>query len=303
MPEMDGYTTISHLMNLIPTPVVIVTNFDREEVNSRLMELNLPVNALRAIKYVKKENSNKFNDNKRFKNELIKKIVSLSEVKLPQPEMISDFGSFMRDFDSDEIIQTEKPRRLLGGFQQKLILIGASAGSTQAISWILSKLTSNYSPILIVEHMPEEATKPYVMWLQSMYTNITIKIATDGIQLEPNGIYIVPGGKQCIVRSNKSLHVFIDENESNYTPSINTTFISAKIYGSQMVGIVLSGLAATDTLEGVKTIKTAGGTIIAEHMSTSVFYAMPKAIINAGLADEVVPMYDIPFVLQNLGYI
>lgn len=304
LPEMDGYEIVSHIMNRMPIPVIIVSALNQADVNLTLTDLNLPAFASRAIKFVKKTDKNNLNDEKRFKNELIEKIIILSKTNPPPLKSRLDFRSFLQTIEIEKIFRKINLKETSKDFRRVLITIGASAGSTQAILFILSKIPAEFPPILIVEHTPEEMTPPYVEWLQSLFPHLDITVAMDGVLLRSNRVYIAPGGKQCIVNKMKTLQVYSNEYRTPYNPSIDKTFISAtRIYGSGVIGIILSGLSATDTLEGVRKIKSAGGVIIAEHESTCIFYAMPKEIIDEGLADEIVPAFDIPSVIHKYGYI
>lgn len=202
---------------------------------------------------------------------------------------------------------------LMRDFRKILIAIGASAGGTRGITSILSSLPDQIPPIVIVEHLwgggsseSNNLSELYANWLASLCPDHILSLAKNGDKLVPNRVLLVPENNCCLIRSNQSLSVLKRDvtPENPYLPSINLVFSSgAEVYGRNMMGIVLSGLHARDTLEGAKKVKTAGGFIIAEQPSTCKFPAMPEAIIDAGLVDEVAPVQDLPQVMRKLGFL
>lgn len=197
-------------------------------------------------------------------------------------------------------------------FRKTLIAIGASAGGTRGITTILSSLPAQIPPIVIVEHLwsggPSDTINPselYANWLASLSPNHILSLASNGDKLVPNRIFLCPEHYNCLIKSNQSMSVHKKDMtpENPYVPSINLVFSSgATVYGKNMLGIVLSGLHALDTLEGVRKVKNTDGFIIAQQPSTCKFPAMPEAVINAGLADEVVSVQEIPPVIRKLGF-
>ena len=303
MPEMDGFETIGHIMDRFPTPVIMISGLTEKEVNRSLTNLGMSAFESGAVEYVKKPDPTVLNDVKRFQRELIYKITHLSHLNLTRAYTSFDFQSFLKEEEIEELPLIEKPERIIKEFKDQLIVIGASTGGPRAISLILSKIPSSFPPIIVIQHMPEGMVEPWVKRLQTLHSHLNIEIPTNGEKLRENKVYIAPGGKHCGLKSGKSFHLFGDERVNYVIPAIDVTFIdAAAVYGKNVLGIVLTGMGK-DGFEGAKKIKAAGGKIFAEHESTSIIYAMPKAIAEGKLADEIVPLHNIPNSIRRYGWI
>ncbi len=303
MPEMDGFETIGHIMDRFPTPMIMISGLTEKEVTRSLSNLGMSAFESGAVEYVKKPDPAIPHDVKRFERELIYKITHLAHMELTRAYTSFDFKSFLKEEEIEEPLVLDKPERILKDFNDLLIIIGASTGGPRAISLILSKIPSNFPPIIIIQHMPEGMVEPWVKRLQTLHSHLNIEIPTNGEKLRQSKVYIAPGGKHCGINSGKILKLFIDERVNYVIPAIDVTFIdAAKIYGENVLGIVLTGMGK-DGFEGARKIKAAGGKIFAEHESTSIIYAMPKAIAVGKLADEIVPLHNIPHLLRKYGWI
>ena len=179
-------------------------------------------------------------------------------------------------------------------FRKRLIIIGASVGGPTAISHLLSEFSTHFPPVIIIQHIFEKMVIPWVNNLQRHFPRLRISIPKSGELIQPDQIYIAEGGKHCEVKYGRKIHSYRGELVNFVIPSIDITFISAaKIYGENVLGIVLTG-TGRDGAYGAKKIKESGGTIFAEHESTCVIDSMPKAVIEANLADKVLPLHAIP---------
>lgn len=303
MPEMDGFETIGHIMDRFPTPIIMVSGLTKREISRSLSNLGMSAFESGAVEFVKKPNPNVPNDDKRFKKELIYKILNLSQTDLARAYTGFDFKSFLHDKEIKKPLARIEPEKISKKFNDLLIVIGASTGGPRAISLILSKISSESPPIIIIQHMPEEMVVPWVKRLQSLYPQLNIRTVTNGEKILPNRVYIAPGGKHCGINKGKTFRLF-EEKRINYViPAIDVTFTTAaNIYGKNVLGIVLTGMGK-DGLGGAKEIKASGGKIFAEHESTCVINSMPKAIVAENLADEVVPLHAIPTLIRNHGWI
>ncbi|MFX1286006.1 MAG: chemotaxis-specific protein-glutamate methyltransferase CheB [Promethearchaeota archaeon] len=303
MPEMDGFETVGHIMDRFPIPVIIVSGLTKKEVNRSLTNLGMSAFESGAVEFVKKPDSRIQGDIKRFKSDLIYKILNLSQINLTRAYSGFDFKSFLQEEEIDEYYPKKRPKIVPKEFQDLLIVIGASTGGPRAISLILSKIPSKFPPIIIVQHMPEAMVDPWVKRLQSLYPHLKIEIAKDSEKIRPNRVYIAPGGKHCAINKGRSFRIYVDKRVNFLIPAVDITFATAaKVYKENILGIVLTGMGK-DGFNGAKKIKAVGGKIFAEHESTSVIYAMPKAIVEGELADEVVALHNIPLTIKKHGWI
>ena len=185
----------------------------------------------------------------------------------------------------------------------RVVVIGSSTGGPAALQEILPSIPASFPyPILLVQHMPKTFTSVFAQRLNGI-CNISIKEAEDGDQLKPGHAYLAPGGSQMIFEPGRGdrIKVFPSDERVTYKPSVDVTFASAaKIHGKQILGIVLTGMGA-DGAEGARLLKQAGSHIWAQDQSTCTIFGMPKAVINAGVADHILKLGDIGQLLRNKG--
>jgi two-component system chemotaxis response regulator CheB len=112
--------------------------------------------------------------------------------------------------------------------------------------------------------------------------------------LEPNTVYIAPGGKQMKVATGvggkKVVRITDDPPENNCKPAADYLFRSvAKEYRDRATGVIMTGMGQDGTL-GLKVMKSFGAVVIAQDAESCVVYGMPKAAVEAGVVDIVVPL-------------
>ncbi|MHA2295619.1 MAG: chemotaxis-specific protein-glutamate methyltransferase CheB [Candidatus Hodarchaeales archaeon] len=303
MPEMDGIEAISHIMDLYPTPVIIVSGMTKKDVDIALSEKGMAIFESGSVEYVKKPDHQLQGDQKRFERELIAKIESLSPVNLQEVYQGFNLESFMRDDERKDKIVKKSHKTVSIRHGDKIIIIGASTGGTRAVSLIISKLPVKSPPILVVQHMPEFMPALWAGRLQNLYRHLRIKIVREGEELMPNNIYVTPGKKHCIIEKGKKFKLVTGEKVNYVIPSIDVTFISAaRIYKQNVLGIILTGMGKDGT-NGANQIKKKGGKIFAEHESTCLVYSMPRNVIEANLVDKILPLHEIPSAILKSGWI
>ncbi|MFX1285998.1 MAG: chemotaxis-specific protein-glutamate methyltransferase CheB [Promethearchaeota archaeon] len=304
MPEMDGIETINHIMDRFPTPIIVISALRRkEEIDVALSELGVSAFESGTVEFVRKPNPDDSEDKKRFEKELIHKIISLSKIDFLKIFSIFNVESLLKEDSLIKPLLKEPPKAIWKKHRAKIIVIGASTGGPRAISMILSMLPINFPPILVIQHMPGGMVKPWVCRLQKTYPNLKIRVARDGRILEPNCIYIAPSGKHCYINERKRIQLKDGEKVNFVIPAADVTFKSAAmVFRENTLGIILTGMGQ-DGCKGAEHIKIVGGKIIAEDESTSVINSMPKAVIEANLADRISPLYKIPNTIRGIGWI
>ncbi len=299
MPEMDGFETIGHIMDRFPVPVIIVSSLSQKDIDVSLSNLGMAAFESGAVEFVRKPSIDDTYDEKRFRRELIEKIINLSQVDLTKVITGFDFQSFIEEGDIDKPVVIEKPKKPLKKFTDLLIVIGASTGGPRAISLILSKIPRKFPPIVIIQHMPQEMVGQWVERLTRLYPHLNIRLPKNKELIQQNRVYIAPGGRHCAIQGTKRFKLYKGEKVNFLMPAIDVTLNSAaEVYGKNIIGVILTGMGK-DGLEGSKRIKAANGSIIAEHKSTCVIYGMPKAVIDGNVVDTVVPLHKIPTVLSE----
>ena len=174
-----------------------------------------------------------------------------------------------------------------------LVMIGCSTGGPKVLQDILPLVPHSIrAAVLIVQHMPQFFTKPFAERLDQL-CQLSVHEAVDGESLEGGVVFVAPGGQHLRVEQDQTGNVCIRISETPhhlpYRPSVDIAMESAApIYGSHLLGIVLTGMG-NDGLLGARAIKAHSGRIVVQDEATSIVYGMPKAVIEAGYADTVVP--------------
>jgi two-component system chemotaxis response regulator CheB len=179
--------------------------------------------------------------------------------------------------------------------QCRLVVIGSSTGGPAALQQILTALPANYPyPILLVQHMPKAFTSVFAARLNQQCA-VNVKEAEDGDMLRPGMVLLAPGGHQMMVDPHRGDRVRILESDERvtYRPSVDITYASAaKALGNKVHAIILTGMGA-DGADGARMLKRAGATMWAQNKESCTIYGMPQAVVNAGLADEIMNLESI----------
>jgi two-component system chemotaxis response regulator CheB len=174
-----------------------------------------------------------------------------------------------------------------------VVAIGVSTGGPNALAILLSEIPADFSvPILIVQHMPPMFTKLLAERLSSK-CQIPVEEAVPGVVLKPGQAWIAPGDFHMIVQRNANavrLELHQAPPENSCRPSVDVLLRSvAQVYGAAAIAVILTGMGQ-DGLHGCQCIREAGGQVLAQDQASSVVWGMPSFVINAGLADRIVPL-------------
>lgn len=183
----------------------------------------------------------------------------------------------------------------------KLIALGTSTGGPKALQYVVPKLPADMPcGMVIVQHMPAGFTRSLAERLDYM-SQVKVKEAEDMEPILPGCVYIAPGDYHMEITGNGSQRV-ISLNQkpplAAHRPAVDIMFDSVAQYGDDVVSVILTGMGCDGTA-GMKKIKKAGGYIIAESQETCVVYGMPKAVVDAGISDEVLPVQNIAEAIMN----
>ena len=178
-----------------------------------------------------------------------------------------------------------------------IVVIGVSTGGPNALAETIPKLPADIGvPILLVQHMPPLFTKSLAENLDKK-SLVSVKEAEENEFIKPNFVYIAPGGKHMVVRKYGStlpaqfkIGLTDGPAELNCKPSVNVLFRSvAAGYEGNVMAVVMTGMG-TDGCDGVKSLKRKGCYCLVQDESSSTVYGMPRAVIDAALHDEIVPL-------------
>ena len=187
----------------------------------------------------------------------------------------------------------EKPsQKLQIETTEKIIVIGASTGGTEALKTLLEGMPMDCPGIVIVQHMPEHFTKAFAQRMNDT-CQITVKEASNNDTVLRGQALIAPGNKHTLLkRSGARYYVEVKDGPlvSRHRPSVDVLFRSAARYaGKNTVGIILTGMG-DDGSKGMLEMKNLGAFNIAQDEATSVVFGMPKEAIKAGAVDVILPL-------------
>ena len=278
MPRMDGLDFLERLMRLRPMPVVMVSSLTERnsDVTIRALELG-------AVDFVTKPK------------------LGLRDGLLEYSDLIADKirAAAMSKPRQSTVTPSHEPRsRLTHHFSttEKLILIGASTGGTEAIRQVLEPMPANSPAILITQHMPAGFTRSFVQRLDSLCA-VQVHEAEHGQRVLPGHVYLAPGGiaHMKLARSGANYVIELEDSEpvNRHRPAVDVLFRSAaEVAGKNAIGVLLTGMGK-DGAQGLLAMKQAGAVTFAQDEATSVVFGMPREALVIGAADEAVPLGDI----------
>ncbi len=277
MPRMDGLAFLKKLMHYYPLPVIIVSSL--AEKGSRIALDALDAGAVEIM--CKPSSSYSVGDMALC---LADKIRAAVAAKLNKPRA--------------PVIKVEALKKS----SDRIAVIGASTGGTKALETILTALPKNSPPIVITQHMPEGFTKSFAERLNNL-CEIEVKEAEDGDAVRPGRALIAPGNfHMLLIQAHGGRCVQIKDGPliSRHKPSVNVLFKStARSAGSKAIGVMLTGMGK-DGAEGMKEMHDCGAVNIAQDENTCVVFGMPKAAIELGAVDYIVPLEHIAAKLFEL---
>jgi two-component system, chemotaxis family, protein-glutamate methylesterase/glutaminase len=185
----------------------------------------------------------------------------------------------------------------------RAVVLGISTGGPMALLQTIPKIPANFPlGIAIVQHMPPHFTQSMSARLDGL-SALHVKEAEDGYLVAPGLVVVAPGGRHMVFdRSVGTLRVRIVDEPKDvlYHPSADVMMKSAaEVMNAPLIGLIMTGMGK-DGLEGLKLIKKKNGYVVAQDEESCVVYGMPKAAVDEGVADTVVPLTDIPRVLNQL---
>lgn len=285
MPELDGLETLVPLRKQFPKlPVIMFSTLTERGAMSTLDAL-----ARGASDYVTKPaNVGSVNAGmQQVKDQLIPKIKSLCQQKLPPRAPTATIArSPLR----------RPPAAAAPARAPEVLVIGSSTGGPQALATVLRELPKDFPiPIAVVQHMPPVFTRHLAARLDQECA-LEVAEATAGEVLRPGLVLIAPGDFHLeLVRQGTQVVTALQQGppENSCRPAVDVLFRSAaQVFGPGCLGVVLTGMGQ-DGMRGSEHIVATGGMVLAQDEATSVVWGMPRAVAEAGLASQVVPLTSI----------
>jgi len=277
MPRLNGLGALSRIMRRFPRPIIMLSTLTQNGARETLKALSLgavdfvpkPSSAIR-VPHVLEDLRNK-----------IRAVAHLPAARLHRPS--SPFtmppkappeAALVRRFARDDV----------------LVVLGASTGGPRALSTLVSGLPPKLeAAIAIVQHMPKHFTASLAERLDSL-SAFHIKEATASDKLRVGQGLLAPGGQHLCFQRLGAVRLSDAPPRNHVRPAVDVTLeTAARWYGPSTVAVILTGMGRDGTA-GAKRIKAQGGMVLAEAEATCVVYGMPKCVVEAGIADQVVPI-------------
>jgi two-component system chemotaxis response regulator CheB len=282
MPRMDGLTFLRKIMTQHPIPVVICSSLVGEGAQTTLKALEYG-----AVDIIAKPRlgSKLFIEESRIM--LCEAVRAAAQARLRAP---GPSHAVEPKLNADAILSRSTGAMI--ETTEKVVVIGASTGGTEALRALLEALPPDAPGIVIVQHMPEMFTRAFADRLDSL-CRITVKEAERNDTVLRGRALIAPGNHHTLLkRSGARYYVDIKDGPlvSRHRPSVDVLFRSAARYaGANAVGVIMTGMG-DDGASGMLEMKQAGAVTIAQDEATSVVFGMPNEAIKRGAVDIVLPL-------------
>ncbi|MGG1661399.1 protein-glutamate methylesterase/protein-glutamine glutaminase [Brevibacillus sp. NRS-1366] len=307
MPVMNGLDALEKLMQDAPLPVVMLSSLTREGADATIQALELG-----AFDFVTKPSGPISLDIHKVGDRLIERVKAAASARGRFRR--KGITSAVKPVISNPAAIPQAPRpvvpivptfaRSIGGTKSRLVVLGTSTGGPKALQTVLTQLPADFpAPIAIVQHMPAGFTKSLAQRLDSL-SQIRVTEVTHGEILEPGTAYIAPGGHHFEVHQvNGRLQAQLHQQEprGGHRPSVDVLFESvSRLTNVDKWAIIMTGMG-NDGTKGLKMMKEVGPVAsLIEDESSCVVFGMPRAAIQAGLADHIAPLEKIPEVLCKI---
>lgn len=292
MPRMDGLTALQKIMKEHPTPVLMVSSLTTEGAKDTLKALEYG-----AVDFIPKELSFVNVNIIKIKEDLVSKVKAIVSQK-----SLSLRLQRIQNISSSKSVTPSTPKqdystKTIPQIGYRAIALGVSTGGPMSLQKVIPKLSKKISiPMFIVQHMPPKFTKSLAERLNGL-SEVEVKEAEDREIVKGGVVYIAPGGFHMTVEKGGISQMMISISETPtdtlHRPSVDVMLNSViKVYNKYALGVIMTGMGR-DGADAIKELKMKGGYSIAQDEESCVVYGMPKAIVDAGYADLVLPLDNI----------
>ncbi|MBX2975671.1 MAG: chemotaxis response regulator protein-glutamate methylesterase [Ignavibacteriaceae bacterium] len=287
MPRMDGLTFLQKIMDQQPLPVVICSTLAAEGTETTFKALEYG-----AVEIITKPKlgTKQFFEESRIR--ICDTVKAASKVNVKRRTAWSN--NIQPKLTADAVI-AKATNKAMVETTEKVIVVGASTGGTEALRVFLESMPLDSPGIVIVQHMPENFTSAFAKRLDSM-CRISVKEAVEGDSVIRGRALIARGNHHMLLkRSGARYYVEIKEGPlvSRHRPSVDVLFRSAARYaGKNAIGVIMTGMG-DDGAKGMFELKEAGALTIAQDEKSCVVFGMPNEAIKLGGVDKVLPLQNI----------
>lgn len=262
MPVLDGLSTLQALMRRTPVPVVVLSAHSATGAEVALRALELGAVDVEAKPVGQWSGAGLWH--------LVQKVKAAARSRA-------------------------RPSRRRG--PARMVAVASSTGGPSALQELFARLPALPVPVVVVQHMPGGFTRSLAKRLDEAGA-MRVEEAEDGAEPHPGVAYVAPGGKQLALERGRWT-VLEPKPTDVLKPCADFTFATVAEPFAPVLAVVLTGMGK-DGLEGCRRVKRTGGRVIAQNEETSVVYGMPRAVVEAGVADYVLPLERIPEEIARL---
>lgn len=302
MPRMDGLTFLRLIMKHHPMPVIIMSSLTQSGSQKALEAMEAG-----AVAVLGKSNGSYSVGELSQQLAGTVKEAALAKVQSSSLSSHSHQGKDpQRQSQVSEVIETERPKRpadllsppKLSG--NELIVMGASTGGTEALRNVLEKLPPTMPPIFIVQHIPAMFSKSFAERLDSL-CEINVSEAIDGKLVSPGEAVVAPGGYHMLIRRmSGGYRAALKEGPMvwHQRPAVDVLFKSASSVAPNTLAVILTGMGR-DGADSMLQLRNKGARTIAQDEKSCVVFGMPRAAMENGAAEQMVPLEKISRVMEK----
>lgn len=286
MPGLSGFEATERMIRESPIPIVIVSGLDVRDVAYSLEALRAG-----ALALLPKPGSPGTGTFAEQSGHFVATVKAMAQVRLvrrraePQKQKVPPLAPPAR------------PRRAV---RPRAVGMVASTGGPAALHRILGALPADFPlPILVVQHIAIGFSEGLASWLDSA-SPLSVQVARDGEPLRPGRVYVAPDNRHLGIGPDRRILLSDAPPVAGFRPSGTFLFETmARVFGPASLGVVLTGMGR-DGADGLRLVRQAGGTVLAQDEATSDVFGMPAEVIREGIADHVLPLHSIATQLTNL---
>jgi two-component system chemotaxis response regulator CheB len=290
MPRMDGLTFLKRIMSQHPLPVVIISSLTEKGT-----EIGLKALEQGAVEIITKPrmDAKVFFEESRIR--ICDAIFAAAHTKPGEKFIAPPVVKVEPRYSADAVIPTATRRGSMIKTTEKVVVIGASTGGTEALVHILQCLPYDSPGLVIVQHMPEHFTRSFANRLNDI-CDISVKEAQNNDTVIRGRALIAPGNMHTLLkRSGARYYVEVTDGQlvNRHRPSVDVLFRSlAYSAGANAVGVIMTGMG-NDGAKGMLEMKESGAYTIAQDEKSCVVFGMPHEAIKLGAVKIVLSLEQI----------
>ncbi len=294
MPRMDGLTFLRKIMAQHPIPVIICSTLTEQGAETTLKALEYG-----AVDIIQKPKvgTKKFFEESRIRICDAVKAAASAKLRVYTPITVRP------KLNADAVIPMDRQPKAMVKTTEKVVVVGASTGGTEALRILLEALPMDSPAIAVVQHMPENFTAAFSKRLDGI-CRITVREAQDGDTMLRGQALIAPGNRHMLLkRSGARYYVEIKDGPlvSRHRPSVDVLFRSAARYaGANTVGVIMTGMG-DDGAKGLRELFDAGAHTVAQDEQTCIVFGMPNEAIKLGGVRKVMPLGNLAGEILRMG--